>query len=102
MQLTSDCRRLLLPLLLLQLTDNATEMRHNEKYAELAPPLAFAAARRAIDDWGGDTSDITHVLSCSCTGVLIPGPTHTSSYCYEMLPLYYTCGKQLTHTVLRS
>lgn len=43
------------------------------KYKEHAPPLALAAARKAVRDWGGDKRTITHVVAITCTGVLVPG-----------------------------
>lgn len=53
-------------------TQNTAEEYFNEKYKYIAPQLAFEAASKAIEDWGGDVKTITHVVSCSCTGVLIP------------------------------
>ena len=52
-------------------TENAQEY-FNDEYKKLAPDLALAAAKRAIEDWGGNAKDITHVLSCSSTGILLP------------------------------
>lgn len=45
----------------------------NELYKKEAPPLAHAAALKAIERWGGSPSEITHVISVSCTGVMAPG-----------------------------
>ncbi|MBA3722892.1 MAG: type III polyketide synthase [Parachlamydiaceae bacterium] len=45
----------------------------NDTYKEEAPKLAYQAAFKALQDWGGDPSRITHVVSVSCTGVLAPG-----------------------------
>lgn len=42
-------------------------------YKKHAPPLALAAAKRAVRDWGGDKKSITHVVAITCTGVLVPG-----------------------------
>jgi len=53
-------------------TENATEEYFNDKYRRIVPPLAFTAASKAIQDWGGNVKEITHIVSCSCTGVLIP------------------------------
>src|SRR5262245_11682707 len=41
----------------------------NTLYKREAPVLAEQAARLALDEWGGKPSDITHVISVSCTGV---------------------------------
>ena len=30
-------------------------------------------AKRAIEDWGGDKNNITHVVAVTCTGILVPG-----------------------------
>jgi len=38
------------------------------------PELAFTSASKAVQDWGGDVKTITHVVSCSCTGILVPDP----------------------------
>jgi predicted naringenin-chalcone synthase len=43
-------------------------MRH---YAELAPPLALAACRRALD--GDPAGSFTHLVTVSCTGFFAPG-----------------------------
>lgn len=45
----------------------------NAVYKREAPTLAAAAANKAIDDWGGDRSHITHVVAVTCTGVIVPG-----------------------------
>lgn len=45
----------------------------NDVYLKEAPLLAHTAALKAIKEWGGDPSEITHVLSVSCTGVAAPG-----------------------------
>ena len=45
----------------------------NTVYKQQAPPLAAAAANKAIDDWGGPRSAITHVVAVTCTGVIVPG-----------------------------
>jgi predicted naringenin-chalcone synthase len=47
--------------------------RRNDLYKETAPQLAHKASLKAIETWGGHPSDITHVISVSCTGVLAPG-----------------------------
>lgn len=47
--------------------------RRNECYKKLAPPLAFNAAKKALDGWGGDHRTISHLISVSCTGMVAPG-----------------------------
>jgi predicted naringenin-chalcone synthase len=42
-------------------------------YRKHAPVLALKAAEKAIADWKGQKSDITHVIGITCTGVLVPG-----------------------------
>ena len=44
-----------------------------EHYAEFAPDLATAAARNALEQSGLKPTDITHVVTVSCTGFLAPG-----------------------------
>lgn len=47
--------------------------QRNHIYKEEAHRLAHNAADKAIKAWGGDPSSITHIISVSCTGVVIPG-----------------------------
>lgn len=47
--------------------------QRNEMYKKEAPKLAYEATKKAIERWGGDPSDITHVISVSCTGMVAPG-----------------------------
>lgn len=47
--------------------------QRNEVYKREAPKLAYEAAKKAIERWGGDPSAITHVISVSCTGMVAPG-----------------------------
>jgi len=42
-------------------------------YEDAAPPLAHAAAVNALDDAGASPSDITHLITVSCTGFAAPG-----------------------------
>ncbi|MFQ5743801.1 MAG: type III polyketide synthase [Acidobacteriota bacterium] len=49
-----------------------TEQRMRRYEAE-APPLALAAARRAIEDAGVDPGEFTHSVTVSCTGFNAPG-----------------------------
>ena len=45
----------------------------NEMYRREAPKLASQAATEAIENWGGDKADITHIISVTCTGTITPG-----------------------------
>lgn len=45
----------------------------NDIYKEEAPKLALQSARKALERWGGKASEITHVISVSCTGLYAPG-----------------------------
>ncbi|MBA3603972.1 MAG: type III polyketide synthase [Parachlamydiaceae bacterium] len=58
--------------------DNAQKTKpgmyqRNEIYKKEAPVFAHTAALKAIELWGGSPSEITHVISVSCTGVMAPG-----------------------------
>ncbi len=44
-----------------------------ELYAQLAPPLALTAARVALEQSRTEPSEITHVVTVSCTGFVAPG-----------------------------
>jgi alkylresorcinol/alkylpyrone synthase len=46
----------------------------NAEYIRLAPELSLRAAHEALDDAGVPASDITHVVTVSCTGCFAPGP----------------------------
>lgn len=48
----------------------------NERYAREAPRLSETAARRALSDAGVEPSEITHVVTASCTGFYAPGPEY--------------------------
>jgi predicted naringenin-chalcone synthase len=45
----------------------------NTLYRKEAPKLAEKAARGALEKWGKDPREITHLISVSCTGVMSPG-----------------------------
>eukprot|EP01087_Luapelamoeba_hula_P005050 TRINITY_DN15135_c0_g1_i1.p1 TRINITY_DN15135_c0_g1~~TRINITY_DN15135_c0_g1_i1.p1 ORF type:complete len:393 (-),score=49.82 TRINITY_DN15135_c0_g1_i1:20-1198(-) len=45
----------------------------NDLYCKNAPKLAIEASRKAVEDWGGNVADITHIVAVSCTGVMAPG-----------------------------
>lgn len=46
----------------------------NAEYVRLAPELSARAARAAMDEAGVTASEITHVVTVSCTGCFAPGP----------------------------
>lgn len=50
-----------------------TMTERNLFYKKEAVPLAIQSAKKAIESWGGDPSQLTHVISISCTGVVAPG-----------------------------
>ena len=43
------------------------------RYAAEAGPLALAAARRSLVGSGVEVADVTHLVTCSCTGFANPG-----------------------------
>ena len=45
----------------------------NAIYKKEAPILAEKAARNALQNWGGHSNEITHIISVSCTGAITPG-----------------------------
>ncbi|RWZ59173.1 type III polyketide synthase [Labedella populi] len=48
----------------------------NDVYTREAPPLLIGAARAALDASGFEASDVTHVVTVSCTGFFAPGPDY--------------------------
>ena len=58
--------------------------------------LSVAACRKAIQQWGGDLSDITHVVSTTCTNSANPGYDH---YVVKQLGLSTSIEKVLLHGV---
>jgi len=46
----------------------------NAEFIRLAPELSLRAAHAALDDARVPASDITHVVTVSCTGCFAPGP----------------------------
>lgn len=48
----------------------------NDAYIRLAPPLFAEAARKALAAASVDPSDVTHVVTVSCTGMFAPGPDY--------------------------
>ncbi|KEF59548.1 uncharacterized protein A1O9_04392 [Exophiala aquamarina CBS 119918] len=58
--------------------------------------LSVAAAQKAIDQWGGDLSEITHVVATTCTNSANPGYDH---YVVKQLGLNQSIEKVLLHGV---
>lgn len=58
--------------------------------------LSVAACRKAIEQWGGDMSEITHVVSTTCTNSANPGYDH---YVVKELGLNTSIEKVLLHGV---
>lgn len=50
-----------------------TTSQRNDLYKAEASQLAHEAAKKAIKAWGGNSEDISHVISVSCTGMVAPG-----------------------------
>jgi alkylresorcinol/alkylpyrone synthase len=48
----------------------------NDAYIRLAPPLFAEAARNALDAASVGPSEVTHVVTVSCTGMFAPGPDY--------------------------
>ena len=48
-------------------------LKRNKIYMEKAPQMASNACKQAIEMWGRDPNQITHVISVSCTGMYAPG-----------------------------
>lgn len=60
--------------------------QRNEVYKKEAPKLAFEAAKKALDTWGGQPSDITHLIFVSCTGMVAPGIEFNLLSSLDLLP----------------
>lgn len=58
--------------------------------------LAVAAAQKAIAEWGGDLSEITHVVSTTCTNSANPGFDH---FVIKSLGIDQSVEKVLLHGV---
>lgn len=58
-------------------TENNTKAprtsQRNETYKNAAPKLAESVCRQALEQWGGNPAEITHIISISCTGMIAPG-----------------------------
>jgi predicted naringenin-chalcone synthase len=53
-----------------------TTAQRMEHYVRLAPPLAIKAAAEALANWGRPPSEITQLVTVSCTGFMAPGLDH--------------------------
>jgi type III polyketide synthase len=58
--------------------------------------LSVAACRKALDQWGGELSEITHVVATTCTNSANPGYDH---YVVKELGLNTSIEKVLLHGV---
>lgn len=68
----------------------------NNAFMELAVPLAETAARKAIHEAGLEPSDITHVVSTTCTNSANPGFDH---FVCKRLGMKQTVEKVLLHGI---
>ena len=67
-----------------------------EIFLDYGVKLSVAACRKAIDQWGGDLSEITHVVSTTCTNSANPGFDH---FVVKQLGLNTSIEKVLLHGV---
>ena len=67
-----------------------------DMFLDLGVKMSVAACRQAIEQWGGDISDITHVISTTCTNSANPGFDH---YVVKELGLNLSVEKVLLHGV---
>ncbi|KAK5048363.1 hypothetical protein LTR84_006033 [Exophiala bonariae] len=68
----------------------------SEVFLDHGVKLSVAASQKAIDQWGGDLSEITHVVSTTCTHSANPGFDH---YVIKQLGLNQSIEKVLLHGV---
>lgn len=66
--------------------------QRNHLYKEEAPKLAEAAARQVMERWGGNPSEITHIISVSCTGMMAPGIEFLLMQNLELSPSIHRLG----------
>lgn len=52
---------------------NPSTTERHAYWEEWCPKMAIEAATKAVNNWGGNKSDITHVIFHSCTGFKAPG-----------------------------
>jgi fungal type III polyketide synthase len=67
-----------------------------EVFLDYGVKLSVEASRKALDQWGGDWSEITHVVSTTCTNSANPGFDH---YVVKQLGLNTSIEKVLLHGV---
>ncbi|GJE84954.1 type III polyketide synthase [Phanerochaete sordida] len=65
-------------------------------YLKEGVKLAVGASRKAIEEWGGDVSEITHVVATTCTNSANPGYEY---YVARELGLRTTVERTLLHGV---
>ena len=73
---------------------NITEL--NNLFRKEGVGLSVKACKKAIDEWGGDVSEITHVVSTTCTNSANPGFDH---YVTQELGLRAGVEKILLHGI---
>ncbi|KAL9644327.1 hypothetical protein ABK040_005788 [Willaertia magna] len=52
--------------------DLPTIESRNDLFMKMAPEYAYQAAKKAIDEWKGDVKEITHLITCTSTGIAVP------------------------------
>ncbi len=67
-----------------------------EIFLDYGVKLSVAACRKAVEQWGGDLSEITHVVATTCTNSANPGYDH---YVVKELGLNPSIEKVLLHGV---
>lgn len=67
-----------------------------EIFLDYGVKLSVAACRKAVEQWGGDLREITHVVSTTCTNSANPGFDH---YVVKELGLNTSIEKVLLHGV---
>ena len=65
-------------------------------FLDLGVKMSVVACQKAVEQWGGDISDITHVVSTTCTNSANPGFDH---YVVKELGLNMSVEKVLLHGV---
>lgn len=67
-----------------------------EVFLDYGVKLSVAACKQALEQWGGDLSEITHVVATTCTNSANPGFDH---YVVKQLGLNTSIEKVLLHGV---
>jgi type III polyketide synthase len=67
-----------------------------EVFLDYGVKLSVAACQKALNQWGGDWSEITHIVSTTCTNSANPGFDH---YVVKQLGLNTSIEKVLLHGV---